>query len=454
MIAPAINRERVIVFETVSHSFGVGTLRKRVLHQVSAEFFRGEIVILTGPSGSGKTTMLTLAGALRSVQEGSVRIFEQELSGADPMQRVAIRRRIGFIFQAQNLLESLSVCQNVQISLALTAPHLSPRDGRAAAVTMLTAVGLGSKVDSYPAQLSGGQKQRVAIARALVGGPQIVLADEPTASLDKASGREVVDLLQSLARQKGCAILLVTHDNRILDIADRILTLEDGWLSSFTRGLADNASQMLGGLSRLTRRGDLLRLVEQMNDEQFIAMLNESTTELEELLQVIEGASQQVSESMLDQVLLAATRKIAQLVQADRCTLFLVDEANGLLRSKLAQGFGEKPLDIVVRLGEGIAGHVARTGETLNIPDAYASPLFNRTVDERTGYRTQHLLCMPMFDPKGRIFGVAQLLNKRTGDPFNAHDEERFRDFVPRIGAILQTWMRLSQSRGAPMAPA
>jgi putative ABC transport system ATP-binding protein len=447
----ATNHERVIVFEAVRHSFGAGALSKRVLHDVSAEFLRGEIVILTGPSGSGKTTMLTLAGALRTVQEGSVRIFDQELSGASPEQRVAIRRRIGYIFQAHNLLESLSASQNVQLALALTQPQLTPHDGRAAAVTMLTAVGLGGKVDHFPAQLSGGQKQRVAIARALVGKPQIILADEPTSALDRTSGREVVDLLHSLARQQGCAILLVTHDNRILDIADRILTLEDGNLSSFAKGVAENASHMLGGLSRLTRRGDLLRFVEQMNDEQFVSMLNESTAELEELLQVIENASQQVSESMLDQVLLAATRKIAQLEQADRCTLFLIDPTNGLLRSKVAQGPGEQPIDIVVPLSEGIAGYVARTGETLNIPDAYANPLFNRSVDKATGYHTQHLLCMPMLDPTGHIFGVVQLLNKTTGEPFDAQDEKRFRDFVPRIGVILQTWMRLS--RGASPTP-
>lgn len=445
-------RRPLIAFESVSHSFGVGALRKRVLHEVSNEFYAGEIVILTGPSGSGKTTLLTLAGALRRVQDGEVHTFDQKLSRATPAEQVAIRRRIGFIFQAQNLLRSLTVSQNVQVALALTQPHLPKKDARAAVLAMLEAVGLGSKIDDYPAQLSGGQKQRVAIARALIGGPEIILADEPTAALDKAAGREVVDLLHGLARQQGCAILLVTHDNRILDIADRILSLEDGRLNSFTKGLADNASQMLGGLSRLTRRGELSRMVEAMNQEQFSALLGESTAELEQLLQVMEEASQQLSTSMLDQVLLATTHKIAQLVQADRCTLFLVDEAKGMLRSKVAHGEGDEPLHLVVPIGQGIAGYVARTGETLNIADAYANPLFNRTVDKATGYMTKQLLCMPMFDSEERIFGVAQLLNKTTGEPFSAEDEERFRDFVPHVAVILQTWLRISQSR-LPVPP-
>ncbi|MEO5721788.1 MAG: ATP-binding cassette domain-containing protein [Chthoniobacterales bacterium] len=447
MMTNVAGKKPLIVLEALNHAFGAGALRKRVLHDVSNEFYAGEIVILTGPSGSGKTTLLTLAGALRSVQEGEVRTFDQSLSRATPAQRVAIRRRIGFIFQAQNLLRSLTVSQNVQMALALAQPHLARKDGRAAALAMLTKVGLESKIDAYPAQLSGGQKQRVAIARALIGGPEIILADEPTAALDKASGREVVDLLHRLARNQGCAILLVTHDHRILDIADRILSLEDGRLISFTKGLAENASQMLGGLSRLTRRGDLARTVEEMDPRQFSALLSESTAELEQLVQVIDQASQQLSESMLDQVLFASTRKIAQLVQADRCTLFLVDEANGVLRSKVAHGANDESLQLVVPIGQGICGHVARTGETLNITEAYSNPLFNRTVDKATGYHTRNLLCMPLLDSRERIFGVAQLLNKNQGEAFSAADEERFREFVPHVAVILQTWLRMSQSR-------
>jgi putative ABC transport system ATP-binding protein len=431
----------LISFRNVSHSFGEGPLRKEVLHELTADFFPGEIVILTGPSGSGKTTALTLAGGLRSVQTGSVRIFAEELQNASSETLVRVRRRIGFIFQAHNLLASLTAAQNVQMALALHG-SFPPMAARERTVSILTAVGLAEHIDKYPAQLSIGQKQRVAIARALVGRPEIILADEPTASLDKKSGREVVQLLHDLARKQGCAILLVTHDNRILDIADRMMTLEDGRLSSFTKGLAANAGQMLNSLALLNRRGDLIRHMEHLSDEQFLSLMQKSTRELEQLLRVIDLAQRQVSESMLEQVLEAATLKIGQLLQAERGTIFLVDEENGLLASKVAQHDGSQPLEIVIPMTQGIAGHVARTAETLNIPDAYQHPLFSDKTDKATGYRTRSILCLPIYNRGGKVFAVAQLLNRKDGQPFDARDEQRFREFVPSIAVILESCSR------------
>src|SRR5262249_37170971 len=159
-------------------------------------------------------------GALRTVQEGQLQVLNSELSTASPATLADIRKHIGFIFQNHNLIDALTASQNVEMAIQLE-PSMAKRGGRQRAVEMLQAVGLGDHVDKYPRQLSGGQKQRVAIARALVNRPQVVLADEPTASLDKTSGREVVEILHRLAKQQSCAILLVTHDNRILDIADR-----------------------------------------------------------------------------------------------------------------------------------------------------------------------------------------------------------------------------------------
>src|SRR5262245_57437144 len=206
----------------LNHSFGAGALKKQILFDISADIHPGEIVINTGPSGSGKTTMLTLVCGLRSVQDGSVKTLGVELHGAPPARLVAVRRNIGFIFQAHNLLGAQTARENVEMGLK-TDGSLPAGDIRRRAEEMLAAVGLEHRIDHYPNQLSGGQKQRVAIARALVRRPKIVLADEPTAALDKTSGREVVDILQKLAKDQGCAILLVTHDNRILDVADRIL---------------------------------------------------------------------------------------------------------------------------------------------------------------------------------------------------------------------------------------
>lgn len=221
----------VISISNLNHFFGEGGLRKQALSDINLQIQAGEIIIMTGPSGSGKTTLLTLMGGLRSAQEGSLQILGQEICGAKKRELTQLRRNIGYIFQAHNLMMFLSVKENVRMSLELHQEFLD-QDMNAITVEILEAVGLGERVDYYPENLSGGQKQRVAIARALVSRPKIVLADEPTAALDKKSGRDVVELMQKLAKEQGCTILLVTHDNRILDIADRIVYMEDGRLIS------------------------------------------------------------------------------------------------------------------------------------------------------------------------------------------------------------------------------
>jgi putative ABC transport system ATP-binding protein len=211
----------------VTYAFGSGALTRPVLRDVELAVAPGEIVLLTGPSGSGKTTLLTLIGALRAMQQGSAQVLGQELAGASEAQRVALRRRIGFIFQQHNLLGFLTARQNVAMATELD-PATTEAGRLERAGAMLAAVGLGDRGESRPDQLSGGQRQRVAVARALAGNPGLILADEPTAALDRQSGGEVVRLLRDLARQRGVPILLVTHDPRILDIADRIVAMEDG----------------------------------------------------------------------------------------------------------------------------------------------------------------------------------------------------------------------------------
>jgi putative ABC transport system ATP-binding protein len=222
------------------YAYGEGALRREVLRDVDLRVAPGEIVLLTGPSGSGKTTLLTLTGALRAVQQGSCRVLGWELAGAREADRVALRRNIGFIFQNHNLLGFLSARQNVAMALELNG-GTTDRERLERAGEMLASVGLAEHAEKRPGQLSGGQRQRVAVARALVGSPGLVLADEPTAALDKASGQEVVHLLRDLARSRGAAILLVTHDPRILDVADRIVAMEDG------RVVADGAARAVVG---------------------------------------------------------------------------------------------------------------------------------------------------------------------------------------------------------------
>lgn len=246
---PAQSPGPIITVRNLEHSYGKGKLRRQTLEGINVEIKAGEIVILTGPSGSGKTTLLTLMGALRSAQSGSLEIMNTELVGASAAIMQAVRRQIGYIFQSHNLLDSLSVTQNVAMSLHLHR-EFSRKQARMLAEHMLDAVGLDDQKSKYPDELSGGQQQRVGIARALVAKPRIVLADEPTASLDRHSGRGVVELMRNLAKEQQATVIMVTHDNRILDVADRILNLEDGHMQSLSGTIAENTSQLLTMLER------------------------------------------------------------------------------------------------------------------------------------------------------------------------------------------------------------
>ena len=217
----------IIDVDRLSFSFGSGVLVQPVLKDVTIAIRQGEIVLITGPSGSGKTTFLTIIGGLRQAFHGSVKVLDQQLINSNEQVKIKVRQQIGYIFQQHNLLKSLTALQNVSMTLemgnTLTEQQRLERSAR-----MLIAVGLGDRLHYKPDQLSAGQRQRVSIARALVGQPKIVLADEPTASLDKQSGYEAVSILKQLAKESQTTILLVTHDYRILDVADRVVELEDG----------------------------------------------------------------------------------------------------------------------------------------------------------------------------------------------------------------------------------
>lgn len=216
-----------IQVQGLNHFFGVDDARIQAIFDINLNIVRGGLTILMGPSGSGKTTLLTLIGALREVQEGSVKVLGHEMHGAEEAEFVGLRQRLGFIFQAHNLHESLTATQNVLMGLEVHGKG-NPTKQLAATHHILDLVGLSDRRDYLPGNLSGGQKQRIAVARALVSNPEIVLADEPTAALDKESGHTVVQLLKTLGQLRGTTTVMVTHDPRILELADRIITLEDG----------------------------------------------------------------------------------------------------------------------------------------------------------------------------------------------------------------------------------
>ena len=221
------NGNKYVDIRNLNHWFGKGINKRHVLQSVCMKIYAGEVVLLTGPSGCGKTTLLTLIGALRKVEEGYLKVFDQQLFNSARKIRRETRRNIGMIFQGHNLLRCLTAEQNVQMGADLLE-GLSYRERREQARNCLIDVGLEDHLNKLPHDLSGGQKQRVAIARALASKPKLLLADEPTSALDSVTGREIVDLLKKLAIEQSCSVLMVTHDPRILDVADRLLKMEDG----------------------------------------------------------------------------------------------------------------------------------------------------------------------------------------------------------------------------------
>ena len=221
------NNFKTVSINNLSHFYGVDENKKQVLNNVNFFIKKGELVLLRGPSGCGKTTLLTLIGALRTCQSGDVTVLNNQLNGASRKTRQKLRRNIGMIFQGHNLLRCLTAEQNVQMGADLLR-NLTYLQRREVARKWLSAVGLQDHHKKLPSGLSGGQKQRVAIARALSANPKLLLADEPTSALDSVTGREIVSLLRKLAKDQNCSVLMVTHDPRISDMADRILNMEDG----------------------------------------------------------------------------------------------------------------------------------------------------------------------------------------------------------------------------------
>jgi len=219
--------EPAISVRDLTKVYGRGAEAFRALDGVTLEVFPGEVTLLMGPSGSGKTTLISIMGCILRATSGQVYVGGREVSSLREGDLPRVRlEHIGFIFQGFNLFPTLNAAENVALALDLKGIRGTKALRRAS--ELLDMVGIADKAGSFPADLSGGQKQRVAIARALAGDPEIILADEPTAALDSLSGRTVLDLLRSLAHERGRAVVVVTHDNRALSYADRIVHLEDG----------------------------------------------------------------------------------------------------------------------------------------------------------------------------------------------------------------------------------
>lgn len=211
----------------VAKDLGSGAAKVAALKGVTLSLKGGELTLLMGPSGSGKTTLLSILGCMLRPTEGTVRICGHPTAGAGPEDLALLRREhVGFVFQSFHLFPTLSATDNVR--LALDVRGQPSRAAKVMSREALAKVGLAHKTKAYPRQLSGGEQQRVAIARAIVGNPSIILADEPTAALDGENGRAIMKILAEIAREQGHAVLIVTHDPRLLPFADRVVHIEDG----------------------------------------------------------------------------------------------------------------------------------------------------------------------------------------------------------------------------------
>jgi putative ABC transport system ATP-binding protein len=227
----------ILEFDDVVKSFGSGTTEVRALRGVSLCVEEAEFVAIMGPSGCGKSTLLHLAGALETPSAGSIRVGGRELAAMNAADRGELRRNdVGYVFQRLNLIPALTAIENVTLPLELDGERA--RDARSLAIAALEAMGLDEKLDRYPDDFSGGQQQRIAIARAVVGRRRLLLADEPTGSLDTAAGDEVIELIAALPASSGTAVVLVTHEPRFASWADRVVFLRDGRIVDETPAVA------------------------------------------------------------------------------------------------------------------------------------------------------------------------------------------------------------------------
>jgi putative ABC transport system ATP-binding protein len=231
--------DAAISLRGVRKTYGSGEVAVHALRGVDLEIWREEFVVLLGPSGSGKTTLLNLIGGIEPASEGGIEVFGSEVTGFDEEGRTRFRREtVGFIFQFFNLIPTLTALENVELVAELG-------NGAERAPEMLERVGLGDRMEHFPAQLSGGEQQRVAVARALAGGPRVLLGDEPTGALDLETGRTVLALLHELSHEMHQTVLLVTHNASIARMADRVLRMRDGRIIGDERNEAPAPAEQL-----------------------------------------------------------------------------------------------------------------------------------------------------------------------------------------------------------------
>jgi energy-coupling factor transporter ATP-binding protein EcfA2 len=340
------------------------------------------------------------------------------------------------------------VRENVQLGLQLDARWTPPTNEHRIA-ELLGSVGLDQYAERHPSEISGGQRQRVAIARALAVGPQILLADEPTASLDRDTGRQIVRLLEQLARQQGVTVLLVTHDTRILDVADRILALEDGRLSSFLSAVTEETRHLWGFLARDVRHSELVREMRGVEPAGFPRLLEQVTRETREFLSMVQVAQSETFHSILTQVLEAFARKAGEVVGGAQTRIYRVDPERSELVCAVADPHDSAasacpasacPAQRRVPIARGIAGRAAASGTPVHAAPAEADPHFAADTDLGTAQGVHHLLAVPLRDSLGRAFAVLELGRGAAAADFEPDAEQRLDALARGVSELLEAW--------------
>ncbi|WP_068377313.1 ATP-binding cassette domain-containing protein [Paraglaciecola hydrolytica] len=415
--------------------FGSGELKKQILFDISTDIRAGEIVIVTGPSGSGKTTLLTIVSALRSVNTGSVQIFGKELCGAKSKDLEQVRKNIGFIFQQHNLIAALTALQNVVLGIRISGKYKGSQIEQRA-IEYLHLVGLGERIHYLPEQLSGGQKQRVAIARAMAAEPKILMADEPTASLDKQSGRDVVDQMKSMAKEQGSTILLVTHDNRILDVADRIIYLEDGQIASFNEAVIDSSQHMMKVVADTPSERPNNQNESDFDSQYFMVDLSLQSQRILALKSKINPIA---FKGVLTNALTDFTTRACEIFDTHGFVLYLANEQAWSvtpLGSSSGQQIGTYPNQ------GGVVNAVRDLNKSLLITNSFGDKRIEPALDKQFD-EAQMIMAVPLRRRSGEVFAVVQCRRLSNKAVFTERDLKLFELFCSSITGLLEAYSKL-----------
>ncbi|WP_299082509.1 ATP-binding cassette domain-containing protein [uncultured Paraglaciecola sp.] len=424
-----------ISVKNLDFSFGSGDLKKQILFDISTDIYAGEIVIVTGPSGSGKTTLLTIVSALRSVNTGSVQILGKELCGAKGKQLEEVRKDIGFIFQQHNLIGALTALQNVVLGIRISGKFKGSQLEQRAR-EYLQIVGLGERIHYYPDQLSGGQRQRVAIARAMAAEPKILMADEPTASLDKQSGRDVVERMKTLAKEQGSTILLVTHDNRILDVADRIVYLEDGHIASFNEAVIDNSQQMMNVVADTP---SALPNNQAESDFDFQYFMVDLSLQSQRILALKSKINPIAFNGVVTNALSKFTSQAAEKFKTQGFPFYLVSDDGWIVSS-----LGDVAATNIANYPNqgGLVNFVRDAKQSILITDSLADAQVTPVIDMQTD-AAQMIMAVPLKRRSGEVFAVLQCRELVTQASYTSADLKSFELFCTSITGLLDAYTKL-----------